>query len=115
MSRTHKTTDIKYRKDKTWGMPESGCPEWQPYDWYREHLNSAFHSWPRLRKEQDFKDHWMSTPGSWTRMMMNRPMRKKLKQKLHVFDLMWVDEAEDLMEDFDEEEGYSHKPHIYYW
>lgn len=30
----------------------------------------------KKRKEVDTKDHWMSTPSAWTRLMMNRPQRR---------------------------------------
>ncbi len=115
MSRTDKTKKVKFRKDKTYGMPTFGVHFWESTEWYRDNINPKFYSYPKLRKTQDYEDHWMSTPSEWTRLMMNRPMRRKQKQKLKVFDLCWLDELKEVIEEYDEEEGYSKKPHKYYW
>lgn len=63
---------------------------------------------PKLRKEKDTEDHWMSTPSWWTKMTMIRPERRAAhlleKKALRVLDI------EDM--DFPD---LGKKPHCYYW
>lgn len=63
---------------------------------------------PKKRKELDTEDHWMSTPGWWIKMTMNRPERRGAhlleKKVLCTPDIEEVD-FPDL----------GRKPHIYYW
>jgi hypothetical protein len=62
----------------------------------------------KKRKEVDTTDHWMSTPGWWVKMTMNRPERRgshlQEKQALKEIDIEDVD-FPDL----------GRKPHCYYW
>ncbi len=38
---------------------------------------------PKLKRNVDTENHWMSTPSWWTRMMMNRPSRSKARIDCH--------------------------------
>ena len=62
---------------------------------------------PKRKKREDTEDHWMTTPSWWTRLMMNKPQRRRA----HVW------ERKALFEDIEETDppGVSHKPHWYYW
>jgi hypothetical protein len=59
-------------------------------------------------KEKDTEWHWMSTPSWWTRIMMNRPQRRKGK--------LWeaTVKLEKTLDEVDPPE-VSKKPHKYYW
>lgn len=65
---------------------------------------------PKLRKELDTEDHWMSTPSWWTRLCMTKPQRREGRLwecevvKISPTDLEEVDKP-----------SVSRKPHIYYW
>lgn len=64
---------------------------------------------PKRRRAVDTEWHWLgSTPSSWTRLMMNRPMRARGRaweaKVLREYDLEETDPP-----------GVSHKPHQYYW
>lgn len=114
MSRTIKDKPAKFRSDvQTYSGSYLGYWHYRYEQGYVENLHSRFHSVPKLRKEEDYENHWQSPPSEWTRMMMNRPMRRKLTNNLAQFKLATPDF--ELLEEFDEEEGYSHKPHIYWW
>ena len=104
MSRTKKDVKSKYRDDVC-----NNVLFWLPTAfaaWGLEGRHPKFRSVPKLRKHKDFTYHWMSTPSWWTKVKMNRPMRRKLKQALHTVSNL---------EEFDEGTGYSKKPHRYYW
>ena len=64
----------------------------------------------KKRKELDTEEHWMNTPSWWTRLVMNRPQRRKCK--------LWERDALktclDSLDDLDKP-IISRKPHIYYW
>lgn len=64
----------------------------------------------KKRREVDTEWHWMSTPGWWTRLTMNRPQRRAGKLWEQVAKLTQQQELETL-----DYPGVSHKPHIYYW
>lgn len=114
MSRTKKDKPVNFRDDvQMYSGSYSGHYSWIDADFFKENVHTRFVTVPKLRKEKDFEYHWMSTPSEWTRLMMNRPMRRKLKAKLSV--LRNAEPNEELLEAFDEEEGYSHKPHQYWW
>lgn len=115
MSRTIKDKPVQFRNDiQMYSGSYTGHYSWIiPYEMMKENTHSKFHSVPKLRKEEDYEYHWQSTPSEWTRMMMNRPMRRKLTNSLAKFKLATPDF--ELLEEFDEEEGYSHKPHQYWW
>ena len=61
----------------------------------------------KQRKAVDTENHWMHTPSWWTRIMMNKPQRRRG----HVW------ERKVLLEDLDETDPptVGKKPHIYYW
>lgn len=63
---------------------------------------------PKQRKEVDTEDHWMTTPGWWIRLTMNRPERrehhlleKKILREIDIEDVDFPD--------------LGRKPHVYYW
>lgn len=61
---------------------------------------------PKLRKEVDTEDHWMSTPSWWTRLTMNKPQRRSVH--------LW--ERKALFSDLEELMQPGKKvAHIYYW
>lgn len=99
MSRTYKDQPARVR------FPE-------PFDCDRVPLSGYFFRWiqvPGVRtkkpKDVDTEHHWMTTPGHWTHIMMNRPQRARENQQLRcIYDL----------EDFDFVDT-KRKPHIYYW
>ena len=63
---------------------------------------------PKLRKEVDTEDHWMTTPSWWTKMMMIRPERRAA----HLLEVAALKTAD--IEDVDFPD-LGKKPHIYYW
>lgn len=88
MSRTRKDRPSKIRYPRYWD--NVGDKPKQP-----KHVNTEW--------------HWLgSTPSSWTRLMMNRPMRHRGRaweqQVLRELDLKDTDPP-----------GVSRKPHHYYW
>ena len=61
----------------------------------------------KKKRELDTEYHWMSTPGWWTRLMMNKPQRRSehlLERKALVSDI----------DNFDIPDT-GKKPHVYYW
>lgn len=62
----------------------------------------------KKRRTKDYEYHWMSTPGWWIRLKMNRPQRRagKLWERRVIFE-------NDLEET--DPPSVSRKPHIYYW
>lgn len=115
MSRTKKDKPVNFRDDvQMYSGAYSGHYSWLYEDnWFKENVHAKYVTVPKLRKEKDFEYHWMSTPSEWTRLTMNRPMRRKLKTKLSI--LKNVEPSQELLEEFDEEEGYKKKPHNYYY
>lgn len=79
----------------------------EPYERWRTRRLETKTTKPKRRKHEDIEDHWMSTPSWWTRLMMNKPQRRRG----HVW------ERKVLFEDLDETDppSVSHKPHIYYY
>lgn len=61
-------------------------------------------------KHQDTHWHWMSTPSWWTRMTMNRPLRRKV----HLWEHEVVKNNIEELEEADHPDT-GHKPHNYYW
>ena len=60
----------------------------------------------KKRKEVDTEDHWMSTPGWWVKMTMNKPQRRAVH--------LW--EKKVLVSDIEEVMVPGKKvPHIYFW
>lgn len=63
----------------------------------------------KKRKSQFTEWRWLqSTPSWWTRMTMNRPLRRRGKHYEH--SALRIIDLEDLMPF-----NNSHKPHQYYW
>lgn len=60
----------------------------------------------KKRKEVDTEDHWMSTPGWWVKMTMNRPQRREVH--------LW--ERKALFSDIEELIQPVRKVgHVYFW
>ena len=61
-------------------------------------------------KERTFGKNWrwMTTPGSWTRLMMTRPQRQRVRKLSD--DLKRLADLEDAPEF-----PVAKKPHAYYW
>lgn len=61
---------------------------------------------PKKRKKVDTEDNWMTTPGWWVRLTMNRPQRREVH--------LW--ERKALFSDIEELIQPSRKVgHVYYW
>lgn len=99
MSRTIKDSRRKYHFKDYWTQDRI------PLEGYGYRLAKT--SKPKLRKEVDTEDHWMSTPSWWTRLVMNRPQRRAGK--------MW--EATVIREELEETDppGVSKRPHVYFY
>lgn len=63
---------------------------------------------PKLRKEVDSEDHWMSTPSWWTKMTMIKPERRAA----HLLEVEILKVAD--IEEFDFPD-LRRKPFCYYW
>lgn len=103
MSRTHKDKKWKYRS------PENAW-EYGTYNttqWYWLKYPGAF---TKKRKEVDTECHWMTTPGWWVRMMMNKPQRVASKQWEREVVKMVVEDLVDA-----DPPSLGKKPHVYYW
>jgi hypothetical protein len=60
----------------------------------------------KKRKEVDTEEHWMSTPGWWVNLMMNRPQRREVR--------VW--ERKALFSDLDDLiQPVKKYKHVYYW
>lgn len=121
MSRTYKDKPAKFR-----------FPERASYDFGIEVVpyTSTYKSYPtgeeveytrywcrnlpgiktKKRKELDYEWHWMSTPSWWTRMTMNRPVRRQYHLLEHEAERTSVEDLEDL-----DIPDFKKKPHIYYY
>lgn len=108
MSRTRKDVKAKFRKEVN---PYSGA--WQGNwsflkDVYIKNLHPWHHSQPKLKKAQDYEDHWMTTPAWWVRMFMTKPQRVRMnreaREALKAADLEDVDVVD-----------LKRKPHVYYY
>lgn len=111
MSRTHKDVPVKHRSPQeiydfshgvvreVW-VDEDGVVRYRSYD-----LPGVKTKKP---KHKDTEYHWMSTPSWWTRLTMNRPMRRYYHLLEHE-----ATKAEDL-EELDIPD-LKKKPHNYYW
>ena len=79
-----------------------------PFNWI--HLPTTK---TKKKKRVDTEWHWMSTPSWWTRLMMNRPQRRKSKTwEQNIRKLPSLTEEALLDQDFP---SVSKKPHQYYW
>ena len=68
---------------------------------------------PKKRKKQDTENHWMSTPGWWVNMFMNKPQRRATKLWEQNFSNKDIPTEDDI--DYYDTPSVSRKPHIYYW
>jgi hypothetical protein len=108
MARTWKDKKPRFRKEVN-----SYSGAWQG-SWHLlrdiriKNLHPWHHSQPKLRKEQDYEDHWMTTPGWWVRMFMTKPQRVRMNRELRAAvkaaDLEEVDVVD-----------LKRKPHVYYY
>lgn len=64
----------------------------------------------KKKKNDDTVYHWMSTPGWWIRVRMDRPQRRKS----HLWEKQVVQAK---VEDLEDEDPpiIGRKPHVYYW
>lgn len=99
MSRTFKDKPHKLKFDP-WDRDRCMTEGWS----FRELPTSK----TKKRKEVDTEDHWMSTPGWWTKMTMTRPERRQA----HLNEVRALKAAD--IEDFDFPD-LGRLPHIYFW
>ena len=102
MSRTNKDVPSKFKREP-WDADRIMVEHYGFYK-YRQAKTTK----TKKRKEVDTEDKWMSTPGWWVKMMMNRPERrehhlleKKVLREINIEDVDFPD--------------LGRKPHIYYW
>lgn len=96
MSRTHKDKPSKLKEPWDKDMVREGYANWI----YLPTTKT------KKRKEVDTEDHWMSTPGWWVKMIMNRPQRREVH--------LW--ERKALFSDLEELIQPVRKVgHVYFW
>lgn len=124
MSRTYKDRHWKLRfPESDWRFGTERIPyeaQGRVYDFdtnkyleeYTTVIRYTYVSLPGIKTKKKRRDNteygWLgSTPSWWTRIMMNRPQRRKGR--------VW--ERKVLFEDFEESDppGVGRKPHQYYW
>ena len=102
MSRTFKDKPSKLKHeawDKDTIRVEDTGTKWS----YRIHLPTTK---TKKRKEVDTEEHWMTTPGWWVRLMMNKPQRREV----HLWERKALfSELEELIQ------PGKKVAHIYYW
>ncbi len=99
MSRTNKDVPSKFKREP-WDIDWIWCENYR-------HRNAKTKK-TKKRKEVDTEDHWMSTPGWWVKMTMNRPERREH----HLLERKVLREID--IEDVDFPD-LGRKPHIYYY
>ena len=103
MSRTYKDYPSRVKRD-AWDKDIIRLEGW----WFRYIMMPTTKT--KKRKEMDTEDHWMSTPSSWTRIMMNRPQRRngslweRKAVRTNILNLLELDTP-----------SVGRKPHQYYW
>lgn len=117
MSRTYKDRPYKIRHPRVddldviklveWYVPNKLWDSREPFWYTRIKYTKRAGVHTKKPKHIDTEDHWQSTPSWWTRLVMNKPQRRKGR--------VW--ERCVLLEDFDlvDPPGVSKKPHQYYW
>ena len=65
---------------------------------------------PKLRKQVDTKNHWMTTPSWWHSLVHTRPKRNLFRNYVKKVVRYPLDQIQELLEPVD-----SNKPHHYYW
>lgn len=105
-----------------------------PQDWHtdRVRVEGNEHHWhyyidlpttkTKKRKGQDVEEHWMTTPGWWINIMMERPQRRASKlwennfrnKRICTWHESYIDDTIDWLESFDTP-SISRKPHCYFW
>lgn len=115
MSRTYKDKPVKSSWDSTheavpyirtslvnvWGDVQS--PEGR---WYKDIAGIK----PKLRKEVDTEDHWMTTPSWWNNLAHTRPLRGKFRNYTKNVVRCPIEYIDDLVEPLD-----SNRPHKCFW
>lgn len=85
--------------------------------WMQDHILVEGFGWrlakttkPKLRKEVDTEDHWMTTPSWWNRLFHTKPIRGKFRR--YTADVVGrsLDSISSILEPLD-----SNKPHKYFW
>lgn len=124
MSRTYKDKPYKIRDPESdWDYRYDSIPYtafgkyWSAGKWVEREYQSIWFRKKRgvltkKKKHVDTEHHWMTTPGWWVNLFMNRPQRIASKQwERDVVKLSFWDIAQD---NFDPP-MIGRKPHIYYW
>ena len=104
MSRTYKDNKRVRHWNDYWMQDKVPC------EYYGYRLTKT--TKPKLRKEVDTEDHWMSTPSWWTHLIMIRPQRRAGR----VWESAFVNTDIDMwaLQEVDAP-GVSKRPHQYYW
>lgn len=114
MSRTYKDKPIK----STWDDTHEAVP--YTYEaisiyggtitvtrhWYKDVAGAK----PKLRKEVDTEDHWMTTPSWWNNLFHTRPIRSKFRNYTKGIVRCPIEYIDEALEPLD-----SNKPHKYFW
>ena len=121
MSRTYKDRPERVRFPQEYKYFDTGYEKVSYTDNYKTHdgdVRELTRYWLRelpgvktkKPKHMDTEWHWMSTPSWWTRLTMNRPLRRSAH--------LWEHEVAKCKPEELEEAEYpdtGHKPHNYYW
>jgi len=111
MSRTYK--DRPYKHSEYAKERDLACyrrvEEYDDYTLYYWVWDDSFKR--KKRKEVDHEYHWMSTPGYWTRAMMNRPQRRA--GRIWECDTVKINNLEEL--EVIDTPSVGRKPHVYFW
>lgn len=85
--------------------------------WQQDHILLEGFGWrlakttkPKLRKEVDSEDHWMTTPSWWNNLFHTRPIRGKFRNYTKGVVRCPIEYIDDLVEPLD-----SNRPHKYFW
>lgn len=106
MSRTYK--DNRRRRFGEYWKTDKEYIDGTPFCWgYFIELPTTK---PKLRKEVDTEDHWMSTPSWWNNLFHTRPIRGKFRNFCELARKTRIEALEDMFEPED-----SNSPHKYYW
>lgn len=90
MARTYKDRPPKFKTFSEWGSGRADKP--------------------KKKKQTDTEHHWMTTPGWWIRLFMNRPERRQS----HLLEHLAETSTSEALEELDALD-LGKKPHKYYW